>query len=667
MPTRPIPHTGVPGERRLDVLDRFLPAAALASPEERRRGRLFVVTCGILIAAALFFAWQTVASGGWSMGVTILLVGSALAAANLPIAKATGSLRGPSIAITVELVFVLASMGYVGAGVRDSSLFWLVISPLVGTFLIGPKGGVYVAITASSVVLWLFALEEAGHAFAPMSADSHYFSMLGAVTVMAGIAGIALLYETSRRRAFALVEQTMAELETRAEETAYANEAVRAAKEAAEAESRRKDELLDRMREASRAQSEALDATRAATGDVTRTLRTIASTIETLASASRTADAATQETDQLQAAVSKNVQGTVAAVDETAAALRALDDAVRVVTERFAGLRRAAEDTARAMVAVERNAVDVGENATATAALSDDVIADAERGADAVRRSRGGIDAIRDTARATGGVVRRLGERVESIGAIVGVIDEVAKETNVLALNASIIAAQSGERGRGFGIVAEQIKGLADRTASSTREIASLILAVQDETKNAVVAIQGGEGAVDTGVALSGEAAAALDQIVLSARKATERVRTIADATSSQARAARDVAESMSRVSAQIGDAAAASDAQIAAASQIGSTTARMKQIVPELERVSARQAEAGRRVREATARIAAMAVQLGDVQGAQTKGAESIKSSIERIHEAQLAQLRSMETLKVAPTRGASPPTTSSRSALPR
>lgn len=632
---------------RLGFLDRLLPKSALASPEERRRGRLFVVSCFILVAAALFFAQQTIASddGEVSLGAGILIGGAILGALNLPVAKETNSLKGPGIAITMELVVVLSFLGWIGAGVRDASLYWLVIAPLVGTFLIGPRGGAVVGFIAISVVVGFFVAETTGFkTFTTPDEEAGWFMMLGATTVMAGIGGIAWLYETSRRQAFALVESTLAQLNARAEEAARANDAVRRAAADAEAESRRKTELIERMRDAARAQGEALESTRRGTADVARTVRTIAATVETLVSASRHADAATSESDALQAMVSRAVKETVAAVDETSGALQELDRAVAVVVERFDGLRRAAESTSRAMVKMEDNAVQVGENASATAALSEEVINDADRGADAVRRSREGIDAIRDTARTAGGVIRRLGDRVDAIGAIVTVIDEVAKETNVLALNASIIAAQAGERGRGFGVVADQIKGLADRTAASTREIAGLVAAVQDETKNAVDAIRGGEGAVDAGVALSQEASAALEQIVASARAATERVRAIADATSEQARAAREVAEAMGRVSRLVGEAAQAADLQSAASARITATTKKMRDVVPELERASERQAETGRRVRDATGRIAATAVQLGEVQGQQTRGAESIDAALEKITQAQVAQIASLD-----------------------
>ena len=95
-------------------------------------------------------------------------------------------------------------------------------------------------------------------------------------------------------------------------------------------------------------------------------------------------------------------------------------------------------------------------------------------------------------------------------------IVEVTERTNLLALNASILAAQAGEHGRGFAVVAEEIKALADRTAGSAQDITKLITAVQKETKEAVAAMSDSLAAVEEGVQRSQEAGAALDKILAS-------------------------------------------------------------------------------------------------------------------------------------------------------
>jgi methyl-accepting chemotaxis protein len=113
---------------------------------------------------------------------------------------------------------------------------------------------------------------------------------------------------------------------------------------------------------------------------------------------------------------------------------------------------------------------------------------------------------------------------VQEIGAILDVIDDVADETNLLALNAAIIAAQAGDQGRAFSVVADEIAELAERVLSSTKEIGGLIRAVQTESANAAEAIEGGAQSVRQGVQLAADAGRSLDEITLVARSSGDRI-----------------------------------------------------------------------------------------------------------------------------------------------
>ena len=149
-----------------------------------------------------------------------------------------------------------------------------------------------------------------------------------------------------------------------------------------------------------------------------------------------------------------------------------------------------------------------------TAAISEGVRKDAEMGKEAVEATITGIHEIRRSSRITYEVINTLSERAADIGTILSVIDEVAEQTNLLALNAAIIAAQAGEHGKGFAVVADEIKELAERTSSSTREIAQVIKGVQDETQRAVEAINQAEKSIADGELLSQKSGEALTKIV---------------------------------------------------------------------------------------------------------------------------------------------------------
>ena len=102
------------------------------------------------------------------------------------------------------------------------------------------------------------------------------------------------------------------------------------------------------------------------------------------------------------------------------------------------------------------------------------------------------MDNIKKAVEASAEVINRLGKRSQEIGQILKVIDEVTDQTGLLALNAAILAAQAGEHGKGFSVIAEEIKDLAERTTASTQEIAGLIVTVQKEVGQSVQAMERG-------------------------------------------------------------------------------------------------------------------------------------------------------------------------------
>ena len=196
----------------------------------------------------------------------------------------------------------------------------------------------------------------------------------------------------------------------------------------------------------------------------------------------------------------------------------------------FDRLSTAARETGAGLAGLVKATRGVGAAAEGIASFSRDVLERAELGRTKCAETVAGMEATRSATQAAESVIRGLALRTREIGGILDVIDDVGDQTSLLALNAAIIAAQAGEHGRAFSVVADEIRDLADRVLVSTKEIGGLIRAVQAESDHAIAAIEVGASSVQRGVELSAEAARTLDEITAVTRDTAPRIDEILDA-----------------------------------------------------------------------------------------------------------------------------------------
>lgn len=197
---------------------------------------------------------------------------------------------------------------------------------------------------------------------------------------------------------------------------------------------------------------------------------------------------------------------------------------------------------------------EIDQHAHSLAGISETVSAEATEGGTAVSTVIEGIQTIKLTVEDAAVAIRRLGEESGRIGEILEVINGVAEQTNLLALNASIIAAQAGEHGRGFSVVADEIKELAERTKTSTQEIGDIIRALQHEVTQGTMAMQRCLEAVDDGVVLANQSGEILDTIVQSIQGARKMAASLADATVTQTKNSEQVHLATEQVTQKIDD-----------------------------------------------------------------------------------------------------------------
>lgn len=191
----------------------------------------------------------------------------------------------------------------------------------------------------------------------------------------------------------------------------------------------------------------------------------------------------------------------------------------------------------------------VSNNAEASAEAARRALDAAEQGNRSVRDTLEGMQRIRSSVQATAKRIKALGDRSLEISEIVNVINDITEQTNLLALNAAIEAARAGEAGRGFAVVADEVRKLAEHSRSATKDIAALIKAIQSETNDAVVVMEEGTKEVEIGAKLADQAGRALDAISSVVRQSAELVQEISLASKQQVRGTEGVANAMQIIS----------------------------------------------------------------------------------------------------------------------
>jgi twitching motility protein PilJ len=172
----------------------------------------------------------------------------------------------------------------------------------------------------------------------------------------------------------------------------------------------------------------------------------------------------------------------------------------------------------------------------------------ASHGAEVVRETISGMDSIRDQIQETSKRIKRLGESSQEIGSIVELINDIAEQTNILALNAAIQAASAGEAGRGFAVVADEVQRLAERSTSATKRIETLVQTIQSDTNEAVNSMEQTTAEVVAGARLAEDAGSALGDIERVSHDLSALIQNISTAAREQSAAATDVSVSMNAI-----------------------------------------------------------------------------------------------------------------------
>jgi methyl-accepting chemotaxis protein len=342
-------------------------------------------------------------------------------------------------------------------------------------------------------------------------------------------------------------------------------------------------------------------------GDVQAAAVDVAETSASLKSAATQTDAAVQQVTLAVQNVASGAQDTSHTAQETNASVaqlsRAIDSIARGAGEQAKQVHAASATASDMATGVDQVAV----KANNVALASQQTKASAQHGVAAVRETVAGMAEIKAVVIQAAGKVDELGKLGERIGRVVETIDDIAEQTNLLALNAAIEAARAGEHGRGFAVVADEVRKLAERSSRETRQIADLIREVQGATRQAVGAMQSGATKVEQGSARADLAGRALGEILIAVDSTVQQVTEIAASAQQMAAASRSVVEVMESISAVVEENTASTEEMAAQANQV---TGAIENIAAVSEEQSASTEEVSASTEEMSSQVQQMVVQ---------------------------------------------------------
>jgi len=288
--------------------------------------------------------------------------------------------------------------------------------------------------------------------------------------------------------------------------------------------------------------------TRHSLSDLMRQIQSSAEQVNTAQrELSQSADQAAQATQQIAQTSNQVAEGTnqtAKSVQDVSASMNQLDTAIEQVADGTDQTSRSVRDVNASVDELKRSAQTLEETAKAKVATAADTMATnaqnaatgakaasdtAQDGAEMVQKTIEGMARIKGTVDQAADEIARLGERSAEIGNIVAVIDDIAAQTNLLALNAAIEAARAGEQGRGFAVVADEVRKLAERVAGATKEISGLIGGIQRSVESSVKVMAEGATETESGAQVAGEAGAALGRILQAVEDVNSQMQLIAN------------------------------------------------------------------------------------------------------------------------------------------
>ncbi|MGQ9791945.1 MAG: methyl-accepting chemotaxis protein [Armatimonadota bacterium] len=343
---------------------------------------------------------------------------------------------------------------------------------------------------------------------------------------------------------------------------------------------------------------------RESTSQLAQTTATLSTTSQQLAAATEQSSRSMQDVAKGSEQLALNASGAATSVDELKSAIQQVKTSSEMQKQSAAEAEEGMKQAAQAVEEVARSAQHMSSSAQQAAAI-------AQTGGQAVQETIQTMSKIQEQAQVSAQRVKELDRLGQQIGAIVETIEQIAEQTNLLALNAAIEAARAGEHGRGFAVVADEVRKLAEQAAASTKEIGTLIASVRHGVEQAVQAMEHTREEIDSGFARSTVASEALAQIVQAAQTVASEVEGVTAIAQQMSASVQQVLASVSSVRAAAEENAAAVVAMDQHTQQLAETISTVASVSEEAAASAQEISASAQQIRAASQELSAMALQM--------------------------------------------------------